>query len=44
MNEFLDTRKATRIDINGFLATLTFLKEIELMNEKDTEGDEYCKR
>lgn len=42
INEFLDTKKATRIDLNTLLSVLTYLKELELMNEKDTEGDEYC--
>ena len=41
MNEFLDTKKATKIDQNILLGVLTYLKELDLMNEKETEGDEY---
>lgn len=25
------------------LNVLTYLKELELINEKETDGDEYCK-
>ena len=43
LNEFLDNKKATRIDLHVLLNVLTYLKELELMNEKETDGDEYCK-
>lgn len=43
LNEYLDNKKATRIDLNQLLSVLTYLKELDLMNEKETEGDEYCK-
>ena len=43
LNEYLDNRKATRIDLNNLLSVLTYLKELELMNEKETDGDEYRK-
>ena len=42
LNEFLDTKKSLRIDLNTLLMTLTNLKEIELMNEQENEADEYC--
>ena len=41
LNEFLDRRKATRIDLNQLLNVLTYLKELELISEKETDGDEY---
>ena len=43
LNEFLDNKKATRIDLNTLLGVLTYLKELDLMNEKETDGDEYRK-
>ena len=43
LNTFLDTRKATRIDLSGMLHTLTHLKELELMNEREGDADEYRK-
>ena len=43
LNEFLDTKKATKIDLNCLLNVLTYLKELDLMGEKETDGDEYCK-
>ena len=33
LNEFLDEKKAQRIDLNTMLLVLTQLKELELMNE-----------
>ena len=42
LNEYLDSKKCTRIDLHYLLSVLTYLKELELMNEKETEGDEYC--
>lgn len=33
LNEFLDNKKATRIDLNNLLSVLTHLKELDLMNE-----------
>ncbi len=41
MNEFLDEKKAQRIDLNTLLMVLTYLKEVELMSEQDSESDEY---
>ena len=43
LNEFLDEKKAQRIDLNTMLLVLTQLKELELMNEQENESDEYCK-
>ena len=43
MNEFLDEKKASKIDLNTLLLVLTQLKELELMNEQENESDEYCK-
>ena len=43
LNEFLDTKKVQRIDLSTTLAVLTHLKELELMNEKEGEADEYCR-
>jgi hypothetical protein len=43
LNEFLDENKASRIDLNTMLTVLTHLKELNLMNEQENEGDEYCK-
>jgi hypothetical protein len=43
LNEFLDEKKASRIDLNTMLLVLTQLKELELMNEQENESDEYCK-
>ena len=42
LNEFLDDKKATKIDLNTMLMILTQLKELELMNEADNDADEYC--
>jgi len=42
LNEFLDEKKSTRIDLNTMLNVLTHLKEIELMSEQENESDEYC--
>jgi hypothetical protein len=43
LNEFLDEKKASKIDLNTLLLVLTQLKELELMNEQENESDEYCK-
>ena len=43
LNEFLDEKKASRIDLNTMLLVLTQLKELELMHEQENESDEYCK-
>ena len=43
LNEFLDEKKAQRIDLNTLLMVLTELKELELIHEAENEGDEYCK-
>ena len=43
LNEFLDQKKCTKIDLNHLLSVLTHLKELDLINEKETEGDEYRK-
>jgi hypothetical protein len=43
LNEFLDEKKAQRIDLNIMLLVLTQLKELELMNEQENESDEYRK-
>ncbi len=43
LNEFLDSKKSTKIDLHTMLNILTYLKELDLMNEKETEGDEYRK-
>jgi hypothetical protein len=43
LNEFLDEKKASKIDLNTLLLVLTQLKELELMHEQENEGDEYCK-
>jgi hypothetical protein len=42
LNEYLDDKKLTKIDLNTLLSVLTYLKELDLMDEKDAEGDEYC--
>lgn len=39
----MDGKKSTRIDMQTMLGILTYLKEIDLMDEKETEADEYCK-
>jgi hypothetical protein len=44
LNQFLDEKKSTKIDLNTMLMVLTHLKEIELMSEQENESDEYCKR
>ena len=41
LNKFLDEKNAQRIDLPGLLGVLTYLKELELMNEKENEADEY---
>jgi Ca2+-binding EF-hand superfamily protein len=41
LNKFLDEKNAQRIDLPGLLSVLTYLKELELMNEKENEADEY---
>ena len=41
LNNFLNDKKATRIDLPLLLATLTYLKELELQNEQEIEADEY---
>jgi hypothetical protein len=43
LNEFLDEKKAQRIDLNTLLMVLTELKELELMHEAENDADEYCK-
>ena len=43
MNEFLDEKKASKIDLNTLLLVLTQLKELELMHEQENESDEYRK-
>jgi hypothetical protein len=43
LNEFLDEKKASKIDLNIMLMVLTHLKEIELMHEAENDADEYCK-
>ena len=43
LNEFLDEKKASKIDLNTLLLVLTQLKELELMHEQENESDEYCK-
>lgn len=43
LNEFLDEKKATRIDLNTLLMVLTELKELELIHEAENDADEYCK-
>ena len=43
LNEFLDSKKCTKIDLHHLLSVLTHLKELDLINEKETEGDEYRK-
>lgn len=41
LNKFLDEKNAQRIDLPGLLGVLTYLKELELMSEKENEADEY---
>ena len=41
LNEYLDDKKATRIDLNIMLSVLTELKELDLMHEQENEADEY---
>ena len=41
LNDFLDKRNAARIDVPTLLATLTYLKELELQAEQENESDEY---
>ena len=41
MNDFLDKRGSTKIDVQTLIAALTFLKELELQSEQDNESDEY---
>lgn len=43
LNQFLDEKKSTKIDLNTMLMVLTHLKEIELMSEQENESDEYRK-
>ena len=42
LNEFLDEKKSSKIDLNTILMVLTHLKELELMSEADNDADEYC--
>ena len=41
LNLFLDEKNSQRIDLQTLLQVLTYLKELELMSEKENEGDEY---
>ena len=43
LNEFLDQKKCTKIDLGNLLSVLTHLKELDLINEKEAESDEYRK-
>lgn len=41
LNEFLDSKEATRIDTQLLILALTYLKELELQSEQENEADEY---
>ena len=41
LNKFLDEKKMQRIDLNTMLSTLTYLKELNLMNEEDASDNDY---
>ena len=41
INTFLDTKNVSKIEYNHLIQILTFLKEIELANQQENEGDEY---
>ena len=41
LNAFLDEKEAQRVDLPHLLMALTYLKELELQNEQETESDEY---
>ncbi len=43
LNQFLDEKKAPKIDERVLVQVLTHLKELELMNEQENESDEYRK-
>lgn len=41
MNDHLDSKNATQIDLKLLISALTFLKELELLDEQNNESDEY---
>ena len=41
INQFLDNKSVSKIEYNHLIQLLTFLKEIELANQQENEGDEY---
>ena len=41
LNDFLDERKAEKIDEKTLILVLTHLKDLELNQEQDNEADEY---
>ena len=43
LNVYLDEKKVPKIDERVLIQVLTYLKELELMNEQENESDEYCK-
>ena len=43
LNVHLDEKKVPKIDERVLIQVLTYLKELELMNEQENESDEYCK-
>ena len=43
LNQYLDEKKAPKIDERVLIQVLTHLKELELMHEQENESDEYCK-
>jgi hypothetical protein len=43
LNEYYDTKKYTKLDVHIIVDGLNYLKEMEMMNEKEGETDDYCK-
>ena len=41
LQEFLATRKSTKLDFNGLQAVLTQIKRLELTDDPTNDGDEY---
>jgi hypothetical protein len=43
LNEYYNEKKYTKLDVNIIVDGLNYLKELEMMNDKEGETDDYCK-